>query len=292
MIERVATCNAEQFTRLYLEPRRPIVLTGLADRWPALAGWTPAAFGSRFGERKIQVRRNGTTYRTTLAYYVDYLKKQTQSSRRPNSTYQGAGDVLYLHALVLADALPELLGDFNVPDLFSPNWLEDVALAPCLPIGVRQSFVLFMGPEGASSKTHRDRYHTHAWFTQLYGEKNFQMLAPDLLSVSYQDSQDKDRACIGDLAKFDAHQYPELDPKHIEDVWLGPGDTLFIPAGWWHSARCLTTSVSLSENFVNASNFKEFSRDIQLPAQVLAAVANSRKAMHGKPQDANQGDEL
>ena len=42
---------------------------------------------------------------------------------------------------------------------------------------------------------------------------------------------------------------------------IGPGDALFVPDGWWHTARCVseTPSVTLGGNYVDASNYDAFS---------------------------------
>jgi hypothetical protein len=42
---------------------------------------------------------------------------------------------------------------------------------------------------------------------------------------------------------------------------LSPGETLFVPAGWWHTARIVTTSITVSINGANAPNWKSFTRD-------------------------------
>jgi hypothetical protein len=36
---------------------------------------------------------------------------------------------------------------------------------------------------------------------------------------------------------------------------------LFVPAGWWHTARILTTSITVSINGVNAPNWRAFVQD-------------------------------
>ena len=42
---------------------------------------------------------------------------------------------------------------------------------------------------------------------------------------------------------------------------LYPGETLFVPAGWWHTARILSPSITVSVNGVNAANWSSFFRD-------------------------------
>lgn len=42
---------------------------------------------------------------------------------------------------------------------------------------------------------------------------------------------------------------------------LLPRETLFVPAGWWHTARILSTSITVSINAANQPNWGQFSRD-------------------------------
>ncbi len=41
-------------------------------------------------------------------------------------------------------------------------------------------------------------------------------------------------------------------------VVLHPGETLFIPAGWWHTTETFEESVTVGGNFVDRSNWSEF----------------------------------
>lgn len=43
-----------------------------------------------------------------------------------------------------------------------------------------------------------------------------------------------------------ASAFPRLMEVEGQEVLLAPGDTLFIPKGWWHYVRSLTTSVSVN----------------------------------------------
>jgi hypothetical protein len=52
-----ASCmTAEQFAAQWETPRRPCILTGLCDAWPAQQAWTPAALLSHLGDCKFKVR--------------------------------------------------------------------------------------------------------------------------------------------------------------------------------------------------------------------------------------------
>jgi ribosomal protein L16 Arg81 hydroxylase len=42
----------------------------------------------------------------------------------------------------------------------------------------------------------------------------------------------------------DTDRYPLFARACLMDVVLEPGDALFLPAGWWHWVRSLSTSIS------------------------------------------------
>ena len=42
---------------------------------------------------------------------------------------------------------------------------------------------------------------------------------------------------------------------------------MFIPCGWWHTAKSLTPSVSIALDLLNGSNWKAFSDDVKFETQ-------------------------
>lgn len=69
---------------------------------------------------------------------------------------------------------------------------------------------------------------------------------------------------ITDLKKADFSQYPSLKKVTPIECTVHPGETLFIPIGWWHSVESLDISISVSFTHFNVKNdfFTEYPQDI------------------------------
>ena len=53
--------TVQQFVEQYELPRRPVIITGLTDIWPAQTEmWTEDQLLQRFGDHKFKVRRAGS----------------------------------------------------------------------------------------------------------------------------------------------------------------------------------------------------------------------------------------
>jgi len=100
---------------------------------------------------------------------------------------------------------------------------------------------LWIGPAGTVTPLHHDS--TNILFCQIYGRKRFELIAPTetaLLAEPYgfYSPIDLDRRAEA------AH--PAVRALLVKDVVVGPGDCLFLPAGWWHRVTSLDVSISFS----------------------------------------------
>ena len=59
----------------------------------------------------------------------------------------------------------------------------------------------------------------------------------------------------------DREKFPLFDQAEGVRFELHAGETLFVPAGWWHTARILNPSVTVSVNGLNRPNSAAFRND-------------------------------
>jgi hypothetical protein len=258
-IERRSGLAYAAFVKEYVEPRRPVVLTDLAQGWPALERWTPEYFGERFGERKVDLSLGIKTYRASFRWFAEYLQKHRFSLRR-----EGAPPLLYLRNVPIFRLLPELVEDFSVPALFLPDWFELWPVRRLFPLADGASPLLFIGTSSVPFPiVHRDTLATHTWLTQVYGLKRLWAVPPSQSHLIYQSPKDANHSLVNSLENPDLERFPLMREATVSSVVLRPGETLFLPAGWWHTAACLTTSIGISANFINRTNFEDFLQELR-----------------------------
>jgi histone arginine demethylase JMJD6 len=237
----------DSFQREYMLPLRPVVIAGGFNHWAARGKWTPEFFSQQHGSRAVLI--DGQRWR--LGDLIDEIQSSTPEKPAP-----------YLRNELLTQWPAELLADVSpMPECTRPNWLESRAIPSRHPLTYVE---LYIGGAGARFPVlHYDNLHTHAFLMQLYGEKQYLALAPDQASFLYpQDGEAANKSSVDDLENPDLKRFPLFDQAQAVRFTLGPGETLFVPAGWWHTARILSTSITVSVNGANKANWSAFRKDL------------------------------
>jgi hypothetical protein len=101
--------------------------------------------------------------------------------------------------------------------------------------------LLWFGAAGTLTPLHHDTLML--LHTQLVGRKRWRLASPLQTPRLY-----NTRSVFSpvDLAAPDLARFPRLAGVQVFDVVLGPGETLFVPLGWWHQVEALDTSLSIS----------------------------------------------
>jgi Cupin-like domain len=245
VVDRRAHLSPEMFQREYESGcGRPVVVTDAVEKWPARY-WSFRFFKERYGSDTVIVAdtlgRPTIARKVSLSDFVDYIEtpEQTALGQLPTPT------PLYMNSYSPFVAHPELLQEFTDPYFLTNQYRT---LQGPAADWYNQGFGwVFIGPAGTVTPLHVDLFGTHAWLAQITGRKRCWLFAPSDAPYLY---DGKVNPLKPDLQHFPA--YAEARP--IELV-LEPGEVLFIPTGWLHFVVALEKSITLTFNFVDASNF-------------------------------------
>ena len=245
-IDRRAGLTPDRFEREYLRPLRPVILTDAISQWRALGRWSPQFFKEEYGGLEVEVDGEAMA----LGDLIDRIEASTDDNPAP-----------YLRNQALAEWPPELSADvFPMPVCTQPNWLE----SRVFPKGEQISAVeVYIGGQGAQFPIlHYDGLHTHAFLMQLYGDKEYIAFSPEQTRFMYpQGDIEANKSRVDDVLNPDLAAFPLFDQVEGLRFPLHPGETLFVPSGWWHTARIVSPSVTVSINSVNRANAALFRRD-------------------------------
>ncbi len=231
-VERTKLPAAEDFFRHYWAPHRPVVFTDATARWPALGKWTPEFFRTKLGKVRIEIT-DGREADPRYDQNHDAHRKPIRMDRFIERVLTaGVSNDLYMVAhnnTMTRPPFRALLADVKPPaDLFQP-------------LEARQTS-LWIGPAGTVTPLHHDT--TNILFNQLYGRKRFELISPQE-TVLLADPVDGFYSPL-DLDGRTDSPHPAVRELQVKTVVLSPGESLYIPAGWWHRVTSLDVSISFS----------------------------------------------
>lgn len=242
-IERIAGIGVAEFAARYRRTRRPVVLADALRDWPALKRFTPEFFLRDFAERPVRIR--GRNYR--LGEVIAMQQASSAESPAPYPcTFSDCADLM-------ADVMPRF-------DCSLPNRHTSVLMPKHVFDLVNHMEIFFGGPGGEFPYLHYDMLRMHAWIAQVHGDKEFTLYERGQEHLLYVNPQMPWVSTVADL--HDAERYPLLQQARRHTVVLREGETLFIPCGTWHTARCMTMNITVAFDQLESTNWREFVSDV------------------------------
>jgi hypothetical protein len=224
---------------------QPVILDDACDQWPACSRWSPAYLAEVLGDQPVEVMTgrdadpdyeiNGDAHKDTMPF-DEYVSKVIGTDWS-NDTYLVANN-----RLLESKAASALWKDFHFDDRFLRSDAD------------RSLSFLWLGPAGTVTLLHHDVMNV--MFHQVYGWKHFILVSP--LETPRLYNNVSVYAAV-DPKKPDLERFPAFAQAHPIHLTIGPGQALFIPAGWWHHVESLETSISVSTtSFVYANKIDWF----------------------------------
>jgi hypothetical protein len=259
IIERVDNLDARSFLTRYVERNQPVVVTDALREWRLAEVWTPDYLCQHFGRRTVQVYNDGFDL-TNLISLSDYCGRYFGHRAASNGHvpyvrwYSKLRDVDFAWA---DDVFAAIRGQWDRPS-FMPDtgYLLPFAPAPRTVNPAEDLFPargLFISGAGARTGLHVDPWGSDALLCQVYGQKTWLMYGPEQASAlsngtSLVDPDHPDHAAFPGFSR--------IEPRY--EFTIGPGDTVYVPQGWFHHVRSDTDAISLTWNFVHASTADHF----------------------------------
>jgi Cupin-like domain len=228
------TIEPEVFKKEYYDTGTPVVIKNLAKEWPASTKWNWDYFKQLVGNKKVPLYNNvksdaytpinkADDYKT-FGEYIDMISKGP------------AGWRIFLFNIF--DHAPELTKDFTWPEHMMKGFVKKYPM-------------LFTG--GATSITHMhfDIDLSHILHTQFAGRKRVLMFPFTEQHKLYR--KPFEVLSLADFSHYyekngspDYEKFPALKLAEGFDFILEPGDTLFMPAGYWHHMEYLDSGFAMS----------------------------------------------
>ncbi len=230
-VDVVEQIDPQDFKQKYYDPKIPVVIKGLAKQWPAFKKWNWDFFIDTVGDKEVGVYNNVksdsyTPINTADAYmkFGDYLRKVK------------AGPLdLRIFLFNIFQHAPEVIQDFSWPDELMPGFVKKYPM-------------LFVGGQGSITHMHFDIDMSHILHTQFIGRKRVLLFPFEEQHKLYRKPWE-----VLSLANF-AHYQQDFDYENFPatrlaegyELILEHGDTLFMPAGYWHHMEYIDAGFAVS----------------------------------------------
>ena len=256
-IER-AEVSRERFLSEYERRGSPVVLMGLSDgddRWWPRKAWNPDALLQEFSAVAFALN-NGQKF--ALRDFMGYVSGRSAVDVQP----------LYLFddlSLISGDSerAPIIKSGYAVPDHFEGLDLfaapSAAQLKDCGAVRPRWRWFL-IGPARSGTVIHTDPFATSAWNTLLVGKKHWIILPPDTPKevIKPEGYKESDGAVcwmkhvLPKVKEYFCDEY--AGSGRMIDFMQRPGETVFVPSGWWHIVVNVSTTVAVTQNFASRTN--------------------------------------
>lgn len=263
--QRLQKLSPERFASDFMARNRPVVVTDALDEWRLAERWTPDYLVEHFGEERVQVYNSYFDLKTVKKLGAYVRERFNRPEPRPNAPYVRWYTRLRNVDFFWADAAFEKIrghwsrpyflpaGDYALPYAPAPA-AADPTVDPFPARG------LFISERGARTGLHVDPWGSDAVLCQLYGRKTWRMYSPDQAPLLTSGD------AVVDLDNIDAERFPRAaEARPTCEFVLEPGETVYVPHGWYHVVYSDSDSISLTWNFVHRSGAAAFAEWLERP---------------------------
>ncbi len=234
-IDTVDKISAEAFKASYYNPCLPVIIKHMPHAQQALKRWDWEYLKSIAGNKKVGIYNNiksdsRTPINTADSYtsfgeYIDMVSKGPAEWR--------------IFLFNLFEQAPELTKDFEWPDQYVKGFVKKYPM-------------LFVGGQNSITHMHFDIDLSHIMHTQFVGRKRVLLFpyneAPKLYRKPFEVLSLADFSHYHDTrkSKLNEQAFPATRYANGYEAILEHGDTLFMPAGYWHHMEYIDSGFAMS----------------------------------------------
>jgi hypothetical protein len=256
-IQRVRELTRESFVTKFRDTRRPVIICGIGNGWPAYTKWSFDYLRSTIGSRQVPlaVSRNSSFQRGAFGAPEQRMAPFDQCLDKIERSVPTDPERLYLAQLPVRRLLPELSGDFSTPFFFEDGKTQ------------KKVINVWIGSGGNVSPLHYDAADN--LLVQVKGQKRLTLFDPSQSPLLYRHGAPRHNMSRVNITAPDLAAYPNFRRSRAVSCTLMPGEILFIPAFWWHHVETLDLAISL--NFWTPALLRHHLNPTALSALPLAA---------------------
>lgn len=240
-VDKVEEISPEDFKKHYYLPKKPLIITGLAKQWPAYTKWNWEYLKSVVGNVKVGLYNNiksdaytpinkADDYKT-FGEYIDIIKEGPAAWR--------------IFLFNIFEHAPQLTQDFTWPEHLMTGFVKKYPM-------------LFTGGKTSITHMHFDIDLSHIIHTQFLGRKRVLLFPFEEQHKLYR--KPFEVLSLADFSHYyeyngtpDYKNFPALKLANGYDLTLEHGDTLFMPAGYWHHMEYLDSGFAMSLRALQSS---------------------------------------
>jgi ribosomal protein L16 Arg81 hydroxylase len=248
--------SRSQFIKQYFLPNKPVIIQGANASWP-VAGWELDDVISAIPDQLVSVRNNASG-RLFDPETMGHQKAEMQLHEFIRCIQSGENTTPLYMAQTNLDDLVEHVADY-VPRFHYLRRLDYLLQTN-----------IWIGTPGLATPAHFD--FAHNFFHQISGHKQITLFSPEDSARLYPNPSIPMISLV-DVGSPDANRFPDFAAANPIQFVVNPGDSVFIPCGWWHYiASTYDNNISINQWFL-----RMWSRNTQQLGMIPPLVGHTLK---------------
>ncbi|KAG0345067.1 JmjC domain-containing protein 4 [Podila humilis] len=232
-----------EFLERYLEPNIPVLIGPTLTRsWRASQDWVAADGKPNFDLLRRQLCSQPVQVPVADCHSKDFSDQKRSSMDLKDflDEWQAQSEAnvparTYLKDFHFVRTFPNY-GAYQTPDIFRDDWMNE-----------------FWTRRKATDDDGGDDYRfvSYSWSANICGIKKWTLFPPGQEHL-FQDTLHNSVYDIDNPENI--KQFPNFDKAIKFELFQNPGETLFVPSGWWHQVQNIGDTISINHNWCNGSN--------------------------------------